>query len=133
METIPTITALYAGLLGLVLFGLAVKTILMRRKLKVGLGDGGTAELLQCTRATGNFIEYVPLVLVLMLLLELNGVPALLLHGCGAALVVARLAHALGLLSSAGTSAGRFVGTSATFVLLIGFSVAAIGLGLGLI
>jgi uncharacterized protein len=120
------ITALWAGLLGVLLLALSARVIQARVSEKVNIGDGGNALLLQRIRVQGNFAEYVPLILVLMLLLELNGASATLLHTLGSSLFVARLLHAFGLSSSSGPSFGRFVGTIATFVLLLAASVLAL-------
>ncbi|HMW50064.1 MAG TPA: MAPEG family protein, partial [Cellvibrionaceae bacterium] len=44
----------------------------------------------------GNFNEYVPLGLVLLLLVAANQAPNYLIHSLGAALLTGRLLHALG-------------------------------------
>lgn len=48
------------------------------------------------TRAHGNFIEYVPLALVLMAMLELSGGAPLYLWIGGFALLTARMLHGIG-------------------------------------
>ena len=67
------ITALYAGLLGILMLILAFRVVAVRRTTSIGLGDGGHALLLSRIRIHGNAAEYVPLALILMLILELNG------------------------------------------------------------
>lgn len=118
-----TITALYAGLLALVLMGLSIWVITNRGRHKVGIGDGGNAEMARAMRVQGNFIEYVPLCLILIAVLETTKASAYGLHALGVILLVFRLLHALGLASSQGTSFGRFVGTVGTFVVLLGGGV----------
>lgn len=118
-----TITALYAGLLALVLMGLSIWVITNRGRHKVGIGDGGNAEMARAMRVQGNFIEYVPLCLILIAVLETTKASAYGLHALGIILVLSRLLHALGLASSPGTSFGRFVGTVGTFVVLLGGGV----------
>ncbi|HTO69394.1 MAG TPA: MAPEG family protein [Myxococcota bacterium] len=120
------ITALWAGLLGLLMLFLATRVVQLRASQNIIFGDGGNAVMLQRIRVHGNFTEYVPMILLLMLLLELNGASALLLHVLGGGLFVARLLHAFGLSQSTGTTFGRFVGAVATFVLLLSASVLAI-------
>src|SRR5882762_6292304 len=93
----PTITALYAGILGLVSMVIAFKAGRLRGKKKIPLGDGGDRELLLAMRRQSNFVEYVPLALILIGLLELNHVQPTALHALGAALVVARVSHAAGM------------------------------------
>jgi uncharacterized protein len=118
------ITALYAGLLGLLMLVLALRVVAVRRATSIGLGDGGNALLFSRIRIHGNAAEYVPLALVLMLILELNGASAWWLHVLGIALVVGRIAHAQGLTLSSGVSPGRFVGNVLTWVVIL---LAAIG------
>lgn len=47
-------------------------------------------------RRHANFVECVPLALILIALLEMNGVAGGAIHGLGAGLVLARLSHAFG-------------------------------------
>jgi len=117
-----TITPLYAGLSGLMLLGLAFLVIRLRREHRVPLGDGGIKALHQAIRVQANFTEYVPLALVLILLVEVTGHPAWLVHALGAVLVIARLLHVWGLSRRAGTSFGRFFGTLGTFLVLLAAS-----------
>lgn len=115
----PAITALYAGLVGLLLILLAVPVSLLRRELKVGLGDGADERLARAVRAHANAVEWALPVLLLLLLAELNRAAPLLLHACGIALVVGRVLHAAGLSRTGGPSFGRFVGTGVTWLALV--------------
>jgi len=112
------ITALWAGLFGILLLFLSGRVVNARNSEKILFGDGGSVILQQHIRVHGNFIEYVPLGLVLLLVLELNGASPRLLDLLGGSLLVARLLHAFGLSRSTGTSVGRFVGTVATWLVL---------------
>jgi uncharacterized protein len=112
----PIITALYAGLLGLVSLGVSFPAGSLRGKLGVSIGDGGNKDLLLAMRRHANFVEYVPLALILIALLELNGVAARTLHILGAVLVVARLAHAFGIKAESMKSLGRIVGAGGTLL-----------------
>ena len=113
------ITALYAGLLGLLMLVLSFRVVAVRRATAIGLGDGGNALLLSRIRIHGHFTEYVPLALVLMLLLEINGTTATWLHGLGIALLAGRLAHAQGLETSAGVTPGRLIGNMLTWGVIL--------------
>ena len=113
------ITALYAGLLGILFLILAFRVVAIRRVTEIGLGDGGNPLLFTRIRIHGNAAEYVPFALVLMLLLELNGGSPRLLHGLGIALVVGRLAHAQGLSQTSGVSPGRLVGNVLTWSVIL--------------
>jgi uncharacterized membrane protein YecN with MAPEG domain len=119
----PTpITALWAGLLGLLSLALAMNVVRARVSENVIFGDGGVTIVQQRIRVHGNFIEYVPLALVLLLVLELNGTSALVLNVLGGALFVGRLLHAFGLTTSTGTTPGRFAGTVVTWLAILAAS-----------
>ncbi len=111
------ITALYAAPIAFVGLVLAARAGGLRGKLKTAFGDGGDAELHQRMRAHANFCEYVPLILVLMAFIELNGGEAAWLHGLGASLLAARIAHPFGIGSVA--SPARFFGAGVTALVLL--------------
>ena len=113
------ITGLYAALCALLILALSYRIVALRRRLKVGIGDGGDAGLARAIRAQANAIEYIPLLLVMLLVAENNGAGEVFLHAAGAGLVLARVLHAVGLSGSAGTSVGRFWGTLGTWILLL--------------
>jgi len=113
------ILPIYAAICGILLVMLSLRVVRLRGKYKVGIGDGGQAELSRAIRVQANFIEYVPTALILLLLLELAGAPTQLLHGLGIALVLSRIAHAIGYSKSARSSAGRAVGAVGTFLVLL--------------
>lgn len=119
----PAVTALYAALLALLVVALGVRVALYRLKARIGVGDGGDARLLRRVRAHGNAVEYVPLGLLLLLLLELSAAPAVGLHAAGGAFALARLLHALGLSRTGGSSLPRMIGASLTFLSLIAMAV----------
>ena len=52
--------------------------------------------MLVAIRAQGNFVEYVPIGLILMAAVEAQGAPALAVHAVGAMLIGGRLMHAIG-------------------------------------
>ncbi|TRY32676.1 glutathione S-transferase [Aliiglaciecola sp. M165] len=115
------ITAFYAGLLGITFVYLSILVINQRRSKKVSLGDGGDAHFLGFIRAHGNFAEYVPLALVMMLIAELNDSHHILLHLAGVLMLAGRLLHAYGLRHHVGASWQRIWGMLMTFAsLLIG-------------
>lgn len=113
------ITGLYAALMALLIVFLAVRVVLFRRSAKVGLGDGNNPELLKCIRVHANAVEYVPLYLLLMLVLELNQTLPALIHVFGIVLVVARLFHAWGVSRHSGVTTGRALGAGLTILGLV--------------
>ena len=120
------ITLLYAGLCAILVLALAARVVRWRMTHRIGIGDGGDAELLRRVRVHGNAIEYLPLCLILLGGMELNGYPAPLIHGFGMALLLSRVAHAWGLSRSSGLSPGRFGGTLVTWVLMLAMAGFAI-------
>ena len=88
------ITALYAGLLAIYGIWLSSRAGVMRGKIGISILHGDNMELAEKIRRHQNFTEYVPIALILIGVLELNGGSATFLHGLGAALIIARVAHA---------------------------------------
>ena len=125
------ITAVYVSLVGLLLIFLSSRVVRWRRELSVGLGDGGEESLLRAQRAQANFIEYVPIALLLLAVAESQGLTGWLLHTSGVILVLARLLHAWGLSKSSGRSFGRFWGTLLTWAVILALSLANIYGALG--
>jgi len=117
---IPTITPLYAALAALILVFLTFRVIGLRRGKKVAFGDGGVPELVHAIRAHGNFVEYVPFALLLILLVELTGGARGTVHGLGAALIAARLFHLWGVLPVNGPFFGRALGIVLTLLVILG-------------
>ncbi|MFO1314085.1 MAG: MAPEG family protein [Burkholderiales bacterium] len=120
------ITALYAGLCGLVLLALAARVIRLRWSLRVGTGDGGDRALNRAIRVHGNAAEYVPIALVLLLVAEIDRASPALLHACGGVLVAARLLHAIGLSRTTGVSWQRMAGTTGTAAVIAVLAVGGI-------
>ena len=113
----PIVSIVCAGVLGLVFVVLSARVVMARSSGHVSIGDGGGGEasspLLVAIRSHANFAEYVPLCLVLIGGLEVEGGPSVLVKGLAAVLVLARLAHPLGMAMRAPNPfrAGGFVGT----------------------
>ena len=125
------ITGLYAGVLALLILTLAIRVVLQRRASSVDLGDGGNAALFRRIRIHGNAVEYIPIALILMLLLEVSGTSAAVLHGLGLLLVIGRLAHVQGISQSPGASPGRIFGNVLTWTSITAGAVLAIGISIG--
>jgi len=112
--SIPDITALYAGLLAIIGIALSAVCIATRRKLRINLGDGGNDDMLLAMRRQANFVEYVPMALILIALVEMNGAPDYAIHGLGLVLLAARVAHAFGLSNESGHILFRGLGAAVT-------------------
>lgn len=112
------VTPLYAALLGLLLLALGLAVVRLRRKHGVPTGDGGNATLARAMRVQANFVEYVPLTLLLLFMLEMSRQPVWALHLLGAALFIGRLLHAWGYLTTPRLSFGRALGIGLTWIVL---------------
>jgi len=123
MDKLEMITALYASICGLLVVFMAVRVSYTRGKQKVDLGDGGKDAMLRAIRVHGNAMEYIPLSLILLFFLELQGSAHWFLHALGVTLVVSRLLHMQGLMQSAKLTPGRLVGTGLTWTLLVVMSL----------
>lgn len=123
------VVAFYAGLYALIVFALALLVVRQRGKTSTDLGHGGHSALEQATRAHGNATEYVPIILLLILILALGGLGTLWLHILGIGLTVGRLFHAWGLSTKRGRSPGRAVGISLTWLAMLLAIIWALRLG----
>ena len=130
IQLVP-ITALYTSLCAILIIGLAFNVVRQRRANKVGIGDKDVEPLALAVRSHGNAIEYIPIALFLILVLELNGAQAPLLHGLGSALIVARVMHGWGLSHSRGASFGRVYGTVVTWIVILGAAAANLYMPIG--
>jgi uncharacterized membrane protein YecN with MAPEG domain len=113
----------YAALLGLLAALLTVRVILARVKTGIQAGDGGNAQLAQAIRAHANLAEQAPLALILIVLAEATGVPAVVVHGLGSLLVIGRLSNAWGLGRSLGPTPPRQIGAGLTVLVVAAASV----------
>jgi uncharacterized membrane protein YecN with MAPEG domain len=103
-------TPLYALPLALIYLILWIRVTSMRAGLGVSIGDGGNMELLHRIRQHGNCAEWCSFVLILMILAEGMGAPALYLHISGALLLIGRIAHPFGLKIANAGHPLRYVG-----------------------
>lgn len=81
--------------------------------------DGNDETLKRRIRAMGNFIEYVPLCLLLLGLMEASGADASLLWGLGGCFVAGRILHSVGMLSNPHFPLPRIIGMLATYGVLL--------------
>lgn len=126
----PRITLLFASLHALLMLLLLARISRHRHGHRIGLGDGGDAELGRKIRVHGNFVEHVPFALLLLALLELSGLTASWLWIFGGALLIGRVMHAMGLSQTGGYSIGRFWGTALTWLVILAMAIAGIWLAL---
>lgn len=120
------ITAVFTGILAVMLAVISVRVTRLRQRKKISLSDGGDKEMTAAIRVQGNFTEYVPMALLLMGLLESAGAKHWIIYLFGALLVVARIAHAYALYT--GFFPARVFGTATTWALIAIGGLLIIGL-----
>ncbi len=123
------VTGLYVVILAAINIWLEMPVGMLRGKTKIPIHDDGNVELRLAIRKHDNFTEHVPFILILLAALELNGGGQGLLHGLGIALVVARIAHPLGLKADTIQSPLRAVGAFGTLAVTV-VAMGALGLKL---
>jgi uncharacterized membrane protein YecN with MAPEG domain len=88
-------TLFFASLFGILHVIFTLRVGAYRLKNKINLGDGDDKELRNRIRAHGNFIENVPIALLLLLLNDLHGTSTAVLISVGTILLISRLTHYL--------------------------------------
>ena len=118
-----SITALYGGILALIVIALAINVTVHRVKLQVPLGDGGNAQMRRMIRLHGNAAEYIPLAVALMLIYEINGGWRTALQIIGVALVAGRLLQTAGMWGTEMPGFGRGTGQTLTWLAIAALAV----------
>lgn len=113
------ITAIYAALAAFAMVYLSVRVIRLRRSRKVSVGHGGDPALERAMRLHGNFIEYVPLLLVLLGIAELQGLPGWGVHLIALVITAGRVMHFIGFRSAEAPGLFRVLGMVCTFTTLL--------------
>lgn len=118
MQTAIMVTPIYIALSGLIFIPFTVRAGAYRAKSKIFIGTGDDPEMLRRIRGQANFVETVPIALLLLLTMELLGAAPTLLHILGSALVTGRIAHYLGL-TQLGPALLRVIGMVATLLTIL--------------
>ncbi|OYY64776.1 MAPEG family protein [Sphingomonas sp. 28-62-11] len=122
LVTLP-ITLVAAGGAALVNFWLAMRVGNVRRAAKVSIGDGGDMTLIARMRAQANFIEYTPIVLVLIGAIELSQGSSAWLWVVAVLYLLGRVGHGLGM---DGWLPGRMGGTLISLFTMLGLGIYAL-------
>ena len=77
---LPSITSAYLALLALLYTVLAVQVGRLRQRDRAAFGDNGSLALRSAIRAHANFIEYVPIITLMVAMLEMSGLAATWVH-----------------------------------------------------
>ncbi len=119
--------ALYAGALTMVFGWLVLNVSRQRGRLKIWLGDGGNPLMLRAMRGEANFVEQVPLAVLLLVLAALMGAPAWVIHAFGILLLAGRILHASHFTRDSAPGWLRHMGATLSLGVLM-----VLGLGVGL-
>jgi uncharacterized membrane protein YecN with MAPEG domain len=108
---------------------LGIRTGRLRMALKVNVGDGGHEALVRRMRAQANFIENVPITLVLFAAVEMADRHFAWLAPLGAVFLLGRVAHGFGM--DGKFRAGRPIGMLTSYLAQIVLIVSAVLIALG--
>lgn len=106
---------IYIGILTLMMMVFGVRVSALRNKFKVSLGTGDQPELQRAVRVFGNMAEWIPMILITLVVSEMLGAPQWLIHVVGIALIVGRLATLPGIRPDQ-TNAARAVAAMLTLL-----------------
>lgn len=127
LSTSLILTPIYGSFLALIVIILGLRVVRFRQVEQVGFGYENGSRAMQCSvRAHANAVENIPIALLLLLMLELNGLQNWMLHLFGTLFVCARILHAWGLSRSTGVGFGRFYGTALTWITMLAMLLANI-------
>ena len=113
------VTPIYAAIFGFVFVALSVRTLLLRRRLGVGIGDGEMPILKRAVRVHSNYAEYVPLSLILLYFLEIQVGASLWMNVLCSVLLIGRITHAFGVSQVEENYRYRVIGMALTFTVII--------------
>ena len=113
------ITPLYASVIALIYIWLSVRVITYRRQEGVSLGDADNAHLRRRIRGHANCAEYAPIGVLLLLMLELQSAPGLLVHVLGLLLLAGRALHGWAFAFDRQWIFGRKNGMALTFAAIV--------------
>ena len=115
------ITLMYASFFALFAMFLSFRAGGFRGKAGVSVlyGEPPNMELAERVRVHQNFLEYVPMILIVMGAIELSGGSRMFLYVVGDLLVIARIAHFIGLKHDNMAHPGRLIGAGGTFLITV--------------
>ena len=127
MEITLPITLTIAAAAVLINIWLGVRVSQMRLRHKVSIGDAGNDRVACRMRAHANFVEYTPLFLILLGLVELSQGSEQWLWAVAIVYILARLAHPFGMDRPAPNKL-RAGGIVVTWVVLVGLAAYALSI-----
>lgn len=118
-----TITTVTASVLSIILIILSIKIVTLRKRYKISLGADGHEDLARAVRAHGNFAEYTPITLILILCAEANKANWVVLFILALFFILGRMFHAYAFIYNKQHFKFRTRGMILTFSILICLSI----------
>ena len=91
------VAGVYVAVNMLLLIYLAFRVVSVRQSARISIGTGGNEQLEVRTRVHGNAAEYIPAMLVGLVVLALMGLPGWAIHVGGGAFTLGRVMHMVGM------------------------------------
>ena len=115
------ITLMYASVFAIFALVLSFRAGSFRGKtgISVLFGEPQNMPLAERVRVHQNFLEYVPMILIVMGTLEASGGSSLFLYVVGDLLIISRIAHAIGLKHDNMAHIGRLIGAGGTALIML--------------
>ena len=113
------ITATYAAVLALMMMGLFYYVTMLRASADVSINDGGNIALAERMRRHGNFVETVPMALIVLALAEAAGMGATYVHAAGLILIASRVVHPFGVRHDKAATFARIASGSGTTIAIL--------------
>jgi len=127
------ITLMYASLFAIFALYLSFGAGSTRGKSGVPIlfGEPVNMELAEKVRRHQNFLEYVPMFLIVFAAIEMNGGSSMFLFVVGDLLLIARIAHAIGLKHDNMGHIGRLIGAGGTALVTLVTAIYGLYLSVG--
>jgi uncharacterized protein len=113
------ITSLFCAVLTFIFMRLSFHVVSLRKRTQLWLRPDGSEELERAIRAQTSFITYVPIGVVMVACLELNGAPWYLLAFMAMFLVIGRILYIEGVNNPQSNAKKRNLGIAFTFSALL--------------
>lgn len=114
-----SITAPYAALLGIMMLALSMYVSALRANNDISIGTGDDSALNERIRRHGNFVENVPMALLLIAIAEFSGLTPLWVHLSCVILVVSRIIQPIGLRHDQTFTTLRLAGNLGTYAAIL--------------
>jgi uncharacterized protein len=113
------VTSVFCAVLTFIFMRLSFQVVSIRKRTQLWLRPDGNEELERAIRAQTSFITYVPIGVVMVACLELNGAPWYLLVFMAMFLVIGRVLYIAGVTDPSGNEKKRNLGIAFTFAALL--------------